>query len=187
MADEETAPESEDERNIWQILGVEEPAEDEEEPYAAEAEAVEKEAEQEDKLLRKVDKRVNDLQKKFEATQLTAAKDRFMAAASPLEQELFKAVASDVKDMSELARVAEVVQNRAKIVQKQVEEYEQEAKVEAAAKAHLAWGVQGAPIGGAPSQTDEDKDLMERVRKGDSKAGMKAMFGDDSMIGGLFQ
>jgi len=183
---------AEDDRSIWEILGVTPPGEDDEdeEPFVAEAEEAEAAAEKQDKLSRKLTARVDDLQKKFDATQLAGAKEKFMAAASPLEQDLFKAVAADVRDMEALARVAEMVKGKAKSMEAQLSEYEEERKVEAAAQAHRAWGLGGSPIGGSPAPSAPQNEVKELLEKGDiaaaSRASMKVMFEGDRMLGGMF-
>ncbi len=187
MSDEITPPVDE-EQSIWEVLGIEEPADDEEdESYQEEEEEAAVEAEREDKLSKKLTARVDNLQKKFDTTMVQNAKDKFLANSSPLEKDLFKTVSADIKDMETLARMAQMVKDKAKSMGAEMERYEQEAKLDAAAKARVAWGVTGNPVGViAPAVSDEEKALAERIAKGDSGAAMRALFGDDPKLGVLF-
>jgi len=186
MTEEVAQPEEETEESIWDVLGIAEPEDDGEE-YEAEEEDAEVVAEKEDKLAKKLSARVDNLQKKFDTTMVQSAKEKFLASANELEKDLFKTVSADIKDMESLARMATMVREKSKIMQKEIEKYDQEAKVDAAAKARVAWGVSGSPVGVvAPAPSDEEKELAERIAKGDSKAALKSMFGDDSILGGLF-
>jgi len=178
--------EEQEEESIWKVLGIEEPEDDAGE-YEAEEEEAEVEAEKEDKLAKKLSARVDNLQKKFDTTTLQNAKEKFIASSNELEKDLFKTVSADIKDMESLARVAGMVRDKSKVMQSEIEKYQQEAKVDAAAKARVAWGVSGSPVGVvAPAPSDEEKLLAERIAKGDSKAALQSMFGNDSILGGLF-
>jgi len=186
MSDEVVEEVAEQEESIWDVLGIAEPEDDSEE-FEAEEEEAEVEAVKEDKLTRKLTARVDNLQKKFNSTTLQSAKDKFLAGSNELERDLFKTVAADIKDMESLARMATMVREKSKVMQKEIEKYDAEAKLDAAAKARVAWGVSGSPVGVvAPAPSDEEKELAERIAKGDSKAALKSMFGDDSILGGLF-
>lgn len=186
MTEEVAQPEEEQEESIWKVLGIEEPEDDGEE-YEAEEEEAEEVAEKEDKLARKLTARVDNLQKKFDTTTLQNAKEKFIASSNELEKDLFKTVSADIKDMESLARVAGMVRDKSKVMQSEIEKYQQEANLDAAAKARVAWGVSGSPVGTvAPVPTDEEKELADRVAKGDSKAALRSMFGSDSILGGLF-
>lgn len=187
MTEEATQPvEETEEESIWDVLGIAEPEDDGEE-YEAEEEEAEVEAVKEDKLAKKLSARVDNLQKKFDSTMVSSAKEKFLSSANELEKDLFKTVSADIKDMESLARMATMVREKSKVMQKEIEKYDQEAKVDAAAKARVAWGVNGSPIGTvAPVPTDEEAELAKRIAKGDSKAAMQAMFSKDSILGGLF-
>lgn len=186
MSEEAAQPVEEQEESIWSVLGIEEPEDDAEE-YEAEEEEAEEVAEKEDKLAKKLSARVDNLQKKFDTTMVQSAKEKFLSSANELEKDLFKTVSADIKDMESLARMATMVREKSKTMQKEIEKYDQEAKVDAAAKARVAWGVSGSPVGVvAPVPTDEEKEIAERIAKGDSKAALKSMFGNDSILGGLF-
>jgi len=95
-------------------------------------------------------------------------------------------VSADIKDMTTLARMAEMVREKAKGMQSTIDGFEVEAKLEAAAKARTAWGITGTPVGGHLDPTDEEKELLDANSKGDYRASAKLLFGDDKMLGGLF-
>ena len=115
------------------------------------------------------------------------AKDKFLSSANELEKDLFKTVSSDIKDMESLARMATMVREKSKVMQKEIERYDQEAKVDAAAKARVACGVTGSPVGTvAPVPTDEEKVVAERIAKGDTHAALAALMHGDSIGQGVF-
>lgn len=186
MSEDAVAEVEEKEESIWDVLGIDEP-EDDGGDYEVEEEVAEVEAEREDKLTRKLTARVDNLQKKFNSTTLQNAKDKFLTSANELEKDLFKTVSADIKDMESLARMATMVRDKSKVMQGEIEKYEQEAKLDAAAKARVAWGVSGSPVGTvAPAPTDEEKIIAERIAKGDTQAALAALMHGDSMGGGIF-
>jgi len=186
MTEEAAQPEEEQEESIWSVLGIEEPEDDAEE-YEAEEEEAEVVAEKEDKLAKKLSARVDNLQKKFDTTMVQNAKEKFLSGANELEKDLFKTVSADIKDMESLARMAGMVREKSKVMQKEMEKYEQEAKVDAAAKARVAWGVSGSPVGVvAPAPTDEEKIIADKIAKGDSRAALAALMDGDRLGGPLF-
>lgn len=188
MSDESTQPvEETEEESIWSVLGIEEPEDDGNE-FEAEEEEAEEVAVKEDKLAKKLTARVDNLQKKFDSTTLQNAKDKFLASADELEKDLFKTVSSDIKGMGDLARMATMVREKSKVMRAQMEQYEQEAKLDAAAKARVAWGVSGSPVGTvAPAPTDEEKIIAERIAKGDTQAALAALMHGDSIGEGVFR
>jgi len=186
MSEEATQPVEETEESIWDVLGIAEPEDDGEE-YEAEEEEADEVAEKEDKLAKKLSARVDNLQKKFDTTMVQGAKEKFLASANELEKDLFKTVSADIKDMESLARMATMVREKSKIMQKEIEKYDAEAKLDAAAKARVAWGVSGSPVGVvAPAPTDEEKVIAEKIAKGDTQAALAALMAGDSMGGPLF-
>lgn len=186
MSNEVVEEVAEQEESIWDVLGIAEPEDDGEE-YEAEEEEAEVVAEKEDKLAKKLSARVDNLQKKFDTTMVQQAKDKFLSRANELEKDLFKTVSSDIKDMESLARMATMVRDKSKVMQGEIDKYQQEAKVDAAAKARVAWGVSGSPVGTvAPTPTDEEAELAKKIAGGDNKAALAALMDGDRIGGGVF-
>lgn len=186
MTEEAAQQVEEQEESIWDVLGIAEPEDDGEE-YESEEEEAEVVAEKEDKLTRKLTARVDNLQKKFESTTVQNAKDKFLASANELERDLFKTVSADIKDMESLARMATMVREKSKTMQKEIERYDQEAKLDAAAKARVAWGVTGSPVGTvAPVPTDEEAEVAKKIAGGDTQAALAALMHGDSLGQGVF-
>lgn len=172
--------EAEEEKSIWEILGVEDP--DAEEPHAAEEEIAEAEAEKEDKLAKKVAARVDNLEKKFKSNVLRERTEKFLASSDELERDLFKAIAGDVKDPETLDRAIGLVHERATKMKEEVAKYEAEMREKAEEAAKNAWGV--APVGVAARTRDDEDSLKKRIESGDTVAGLAALMEDDSFIGG---
>lgn len=154
------------EETIWERLGI--PAPDESEPYEELAEEAEAEAEEEDKLARKISSKVDDLQKKFDRQMLEQRRDKFLEKADPVERDLFKAIAGDVKDPASLDHAIELVAAKAKAMKEQMERYEEQMKAEAA----KAWGVTPGKASGGIEQDELDK-IEARAKAGDTSAMFK--------------
>ena len=179
MADDVETPEVEetdDDKSIWEILGVSDP--DEEEPFQAEAEAEEVKAVEEDKLAKKLAGRVDNLEKKFKQNVLKERTEKFLSGADDLETDLFKAIAGDVKDPETLDRATKLVKERAANLRSQAAKYEEEMKAKAEESAQRAWGA--APVGVAAARTESsEEEQQKRIAAGDTAAGLAALLGGD--------
>lgn len=176
MADQVESEEVDEQtQSIWEKLGINDPDEEfEDETVVAEAEA-----EKEDKAARKLDKRVEDLEKKFRQDKLQEAKDKFLENADPLEADLFKAIAGDVKDPEALDHVISLVKDRSAKMKETIEKTEAESKEQIT----RVWGA--ANPGQTPQPTDDEKKkLEEAIAKGDTRAGLAAIMSDDPFLSG---
>lgn len=176
MPDEETneqeVQEEEEDDDIMKILGLDE---DEYEELQDEVDA--KEA----KMVKKLTGKMEQMTKKFEQDVLSERARRFQDGASELEVSLFKAIASDVKDVSTLDKAIALVTERAAELTAQGEEYKKKLEEEAQKKVSEAWGVNPAAVGRANSK-DADDEMMERMQKGEVDYGelSSSLIGDSA-------
>ena len=174
MADEETSALEQEDRSIWETIGMDPPEEDEFETETVEAEA---EAEDDDKLAKKLSNRVDNLEKKFRQERLQQIKEKYLENAEPLERDLFKAIAGDVKDPETLDHAITLVRERAEQMKKTQEQYEAEARKQV----EKSWGVANPGQTPAPSE-DEEKSQQEAIANGDSKAAFAALMSDEEFL-----
>jgi len=178
MAEDETTETAEEEKSIWEVLGVEEP-EDEEQDYSEVEADAEADAEKEDKVAKKLNNRIDNLEKKFRQGKLQEAKNKFLEVADPLEADLFRAIVGDVKDPETLDHAITLVKQRSAEMKATMEKAEAEAREQVA----KSWGV--ANPGRAPQPSDdEQKKMEEAIAAGDTKAGFAAIMGDDDFLRG---
>lgn len=174
-----------DEESVWDILGLEDPAkEDASEEYEELQDEMDDEISKEEKVNRKVSAKFDEMQKKFDNTMLKMNTEKFLANATEMEVDLFKAVAGDVHDPETLDKVVSMVREKAAKLEEATRKYEEELSKQAEQKVQSAWGL---PVGVAKTSDEEEKDdTMERVAAGDSKAALHALFGDDEKLGRFF-
>lgn len=158
-----------DERTVWEKLGIPNPdelEENDEERYDDLETEQDEEAVEEDQITKKLTTRVDDLQKKFDQQMLAQRKKEFMEAADPMEAELFKAVAGDVKDMETLDKTMAVVLKRAEEMRAKIAAMENEAQEKVA----KAWGVRPGRASAVVPEADEWEEMRARARSGDDRA-----------------
>ena len=179
MAEDVATPQvEEEEKSIWEVLGVDEP-EDEPQDYSGVEDDAEADAEKEDKVAKKLNNRIDNLEKKFRQGKLQEAKAKFLEVADPLEADLFRAIVGDVKDPETLDHAITLVKERAAKMKETMEQAEADAREQVA----KSWGV--ANPGRAPQPTDDDqKKQAEAIAAGDTKAGFAAIMSDDSFLNG---
>jgi hypothetical protein len=176
MAEDEATQAEETTDSIWAKLGITDP----DEQYADQAEDAEVDAEKEDKMLKKVSARVDDLEKKFRQDKLQEAKAKWMEAADPLERDLFNAIAGDTKDPEALDHAITLVKEKAAEMKAKLEQAEAEAREQV----QRSWGVANPGAVAQPTD-DEQKNIDEAIRAGDTKAGLRAIIGNDPFLEGI--
>ena len=133
--------------------------------------------EEDDKITRKLEKKLGSLEQKFEKNALRTAIDHFNEKADDLEKELFTEVQADVTSLDDFERTSKFIKDRAAKLREREQKLLEEAEQRAQEKAAKTWGT--GPIGAkAPPSTDEEKELMAKVRSGDSRAAFNAIVGD---------
>lgn len=159
-----------DELSIWERLGIPNPDEEQEEPEDEEFEDIadeeEEEAAEENAIARKLGARVDDLEKKFEIKQVEQRKKDFLAEADEIAAELFKAVASEIKDVATLDKTMAAVLKRAEALRAKQEELEEEAK----SRVQKAYGVRPGNASASVPTEDEWEAKRARARSGDKHA-----------------
>ncbi len=130
-----------------------------------------------DKIDRKLAKKLESLEHKFETNALRSAIESYEARADDMEKALFEDVKADLKSIDDFDRVQKFISERATKLREREQQLAAEAEKRAEEKAARAWGT--GPIGRTPPPaTDEEKELMERVRMGDNRAAFDAIVGD---------
>jgi hypothetical protein len=153
-------------------------AEDEEEAsHAAEVEEAEKKADDaEDSKPKKsrVEERVEALEKKYEQDVLQTAIKGFKEHADEDEIALFEAARKDdaIKNLSDFQERVSVAKREAANVREAKEKLMKEAEEQAA----QAWGT--GPVGRTSAPADAEKELMERINAGDTRALAEALATD---------
>ena len=134
-----------------------------------------------DKIDRKLEKKLESLEHKFETNALRSAIESFESMADDIEKALFEDVKGDLKSYEDFERVQKFISDRAAKLREREQQLAEEAEKRAEEKAAKAWGT--GPIGRTPAPpTDEEKELMERVRMGDSDAAFEAIVGDSFRV-----
>ena len=166
----------EDEEDVDAALKeLEEEDEHEDEVQAAEASADAEDAKPPKRT--RVEERVEALEKKYEQDALQTAIKGFKEHADPIEVELFDEARKDdpIKNLSDFEGRASVAKREAANVRKAKEKLMAEAEEQAA----KAWGT--GPVGNKSAPVDADKELMERIAKGDMNALTAALYPPGSM------
>lgn len=178
MSDEVETPEVDQENeDLYALLGVT-PPEDDDEMDELEQEQDEEIAKA-NKIEKKLTAKMTDMQKKFDNTILKERIGKFQETASPLEKDLFKTVASDVKRPEDLDEALGLVRKQAKQLEEKTEEYKKQMEETAAQEAARAWGT--APVGTpAPKTVDYEEELMKKIDSGDTHALLVDLIGDDA-------
>lgn len=169
MSDEETITQEEtqeEEKSIWELLDMDDPNE---EKYTEEEDDAEVAAAKADKMERKLSAKMDDMQKKFERTIIRERISKFEETADDLTKDLFKTVASEVKDVESLDKALTLVNDRREKLKKEEEEYKKEmaAKYEQEAAKNWGMGPMGTPT---PRSKDEEKEVLEKIAQGDTHA-----------------
>lgn len=179
MAEDTITPEeipAEEEKSIWELMELDEPAGDE--PYADEQDDADEEIAKQDKMDRKLSAKMEDMQQKLENTIIRDRIGKFQETADDLHKDLFRAVASDVKDVESFDKAMKMVNDRAEKMKAAEEKYKQEMEKRAQEQAATAWGT--GPMGTpTPHTADYEEELYKRVREGDEKAAFELIIGDD--------
>jgi len=130
-----------------------------------------------DKIERKMAKKLEALESKFETNALRTAIESYESKADELEKALFDEVKADLKNIDDYERTVKFISDRATKLKEREAQLATEAEQRAEEAAARAWGT--GPIGKrAPASTDEEKELMEKVRAGDNRAAFQAIVGD---------
>lgn len=150
-----------------------------EETHADVVEAAEEKYDgEDDKITRKLEKKLGSLEQKFEKNALRTAIDHFTEKADDLEKELFAEVQADVNSLDDFERTSKFIRDRAAKLREREQKLLEEAEQRAQEKAAKTWGT--GPIGAkSPPATDEEKEQLDRIRKGDTGAAFAAIVGSD--------
>ena len=180
MSDEQNIQVEEEIEDLWQMLGIEDP--EAEDSHGGAVEEAEAEAEREDQLERKLTSKMSDMQKKFDQTILREKVSKFQDNADPLEKDLFKAIAADVKDPATFDRAVGIIKRQATAMKEEANKYREQTKEEADAQerqnAARAWGT--GPVGTpTPRSKDYEEELLKRIYDGDPAAALEGIVGDD--------
>lgn len=173
---------SAEDKSIWELLELDEPEDDE-----GEAEQEEQDAEiaKVDKIEKKLSAKMGDMQKKFDNTILKERVGKFQDTATPLEKDLFKTIAADVKKPDDLDRAIALVKSQAATLQQQTDEYKAQMEKDVQEQAARAWGMgpSGTPT---PRTPDAQEEVMKRIKAGDNKAALAELLSGDKMVGNVF-
>jgi hypothetical protein len=173
--------EQEEEKSIWELLNLEEP----EEEYEDEQEEQDEKIAQESKLEKKLSAKMDNMQKKFENTMLRERISKFQDTADDLEKDLFKTIASDVKNLEDFDKAQHLVHERALMLQKEADKYRAQMEEQAANQAANAWGT--GPVGTPQKREKNDSEEMaKKIAAGDTHAAFAALMSDDSLMTGKF-
>lgn len=174
----EETEETEEETDIWKLLDLEDPGD---EPYEAEQTEADEEVAKEDKMVKKLSSKLDNMQKKFETTMMHERISKFQDSSDDLERDLFKTIASDVKDMETLDKAMALVKSRAAKLREEADKYRQSLEKKAEEQVASAWGT--GPIGTPARRSDTDaKDLETKIAEGDVKAAFQALYEDDPIF-----
>jgi hypothetical protein len=161
---------------LYELLGIERP--DKGEEFEELEEEQDEASAKTDKIEKKLSAKMDDMQKKFESTLLREKVGKFQESADDLEKDLFRTVASDVKDMESFDKAMTAVNSHAKKMREDAEKYKAQLEKQAEEQVSRAWGT--GPMGTpTPRTPDYEKDLLERVRAGDDGAAFELIIGDD--------
>ena len=154
--------------------------EDEAREHAAEVEEAEAQADAEDGKPPKrtrVEERVDALERKYEQDALKNAISRFKDHADEVELEIFDAARKDdpLKSLADFEAAVEIAKRRAAALR----ETEEKLAKEAEERVSRAWGIGSGPLGKPSPPADHEKELMERISKGDTRALVESIVGDD--------
>jgi hypothetical protein len=148
-----------------------------EDRHAGDIDAAEEKYEGGDKIDHKLQKKLESLEHKFETNALRTAVESYEAKADDIEKALFEDVKADLKSYDDFERVQKFITDRATKLREREAQLAADAEKRAEENAARAWGT--GPIGRTPPPaTDEEKELMERVRAGDTDAAFKAIVGN---------
>lgn len=187
MTDDVTPVDEEFEDDIDSIMaGILEYDDGEDEaPFQAEVEEAEDDADDaDDRMNAALKKKVESLERKFEHNALNASVKGFLESADPIEKELMKELAGDIKTVAEFDRARRVVDKQAKRLTARSAAVEEQANKDAKERAAQAWGV--GPVGQSPAPTDHSRDVNELIAKGDAKAGIRALMAGDPLMADIF-
>ena len=146
-----------------------------EDRHAEVIEEAEEKADREDPVTHQLRKDVKELTDKFNQGQLQSILDRFDAEADEVEKTLFKNIRAKIKSPERaLEAIAEVRELAAPI-----REQQKELMSQAEEKAANVWGLGSGPLGKPSAPTDHEKELMERISRGDTRALVESVIGDD--------
>jgi hypothetical protein len=164
--------------NEYDIDDILDELDKEDEEHAAEVEEAEEKADAEDGKPPKksrVEERVDALERKYEQDALKNAVSRFKDHADEVELEIFEAARKDdpLKNLADFEAAVEIAKRRAAALRETEEKMAKEAEERVA----RAWGV--GPVGKPSAPADHDKELMERINKGDTRALVESIVGDD--------
>ncbi len=137
-------------------------------------EEVEERADAEDGKAKKktrLEERIDSLEAKFQQDALQRAIKQFTEKADDIERDLFDAARKDepIKSIEDFEKAAEVAKQRAAAIR----EREAELMKQAEERAAKAWGT--GPVGSNAAPADAEKELMERISKGDMHAAFEAI------------
>ena len=160
--------------DLVEELEAEEQHEEEHEEIAEEAE---QKAEREDKVAHKIRKSYEELDAKMDAIELSRIMEKFDESADEDEQFVMATVRADLKDPEQAAAAIAKIKARAAELRTKREEREAELMKQAEERASKAWGV--GPVGKPAAPADAEKELMERINKGDMSALTESVIGVD--------
>jgi hypothetical protein len=135
----------------------------------AEQEEYDEEEDKLDKTMKKYTSKMDERMKEFDRKILAERVKQFQNAADPVEVDLFKAVASDIKTPEDFDKAVELAHKNAAQLKKTAEEYQQKYEEEAKQQAARAWGT--GPVGSVlPRTKDYEAERDAKIAKGDKRA-----------------
>lgn len=168
-------------QTIWEMLKLDDPGD---EPYTEEEEDQDAVDEKTDKLTRKLASKMDNMSKKFENTMLRERTKAYTEHATELEMDLFKTIASDVKNLEDFDKATALVKARAVKMQAEADRYTAEMEASVAAATAAAWG--SGPSGTPTPKGDADlKERADKIANGDTQAALSALLDGDKMVGGI--
>jgi DNA repair exonuclease SbcCD ATPase subunit len=135
----------------------------------------------EDKITRKLEKKLEQLDHKFETNALRSAIETYETKADDIEKALFEDVKADLKSIEDFEKTRKFITDRAQKLREREAELAEAAQAKAEEQAARAWGT--GPLGATPPPpSDEEKELMDRIKQGDTAAAFAAIVGDDQPL-----
>jgi hypothetical protein len=169
MAEDVETTSTDADTSIWDLLEMDDPNQQSEEPYEAEEEEADVETAKIDKMDRKLSAKMDDMQKKFERTIIRDRVSKFEETADDLQKDLFKTIASEVKDVESLDKAMGLVSKRYQEMKKEEDEYKQRMSQKYEEEAAKNWGM--GPMGTpTPRTKDEEEKVLEKIATGDTHA-----------------
>lgn len=180
MTDEpEITEDATEDKEFWELMGIE--GDDSEGDVVQEQQ--DEEIAEEDKLVKKLSAKMDGMQKKFEASILRERVKSFESSSNELEQDLFRTIASDVKDVEGFDKAMKLVKERAAKMQAEADKYKEQLERQAEEEVANAWGT--GPVGTPTPRNVNEDERKKRIEAGDNKAALAALLENDPFIGNV--